>query len=267
MLESLQRQTYQDWVLIVVDNLSTDNTMAILDEAAALDKRIQVSSCPRPMQVNESMNFALEIARQSEGEFLQFLAGDDELGDSNYLELGVSALIGRDRAVTIGRIAHFTESRASVSDDFSSLPLSDNSSKLQEFAVENYWICNLIYGFYRKASFYSVLEQQRFSFTPNLSSDWWFSLGAASSLKVAFEGRLEYRKFQKSIDYSDEHYSPNKKLRRSSGVSAAIMFPVAMLGDRVKLLKFREALKLLSLGYAHLAKQVIQSASSRKRLI
>ena len=267
MLESLQRQTYQDWVLIAVDNLSSDNTKAILDDAAALDERIQVSSCPRPMQVNENMNFALEIARQTEGEYLQFLAGDDELGESNYLELGVSALIGRDRALTIGRIAHFAESRATISDDFSSLPLSANSSRLQEFAVKNYWICNLIYGLYRKAAFYSVLENQRFSFTQNLSSDWWFSLGAASSLEIEFEGRLEYKKFQKSIDYADEHYSPNKKLRNSTGVHTAILFPMAMLGDRVRSLKFREALKLLVLGYAHLAKQVLQSASSRKRLI
>jgi glycosyltransferase involved in cell wall biosynthesis len=45
-LRSIARQTFRDWELIAVDDGSTDDSRAILEQAAAADPRLRVISCP-----------------------------------------------------------------------------------------------------------------------------------------------------------------------------------------------------------------------------
>lgn len=74
-VESVLRQTFADWELIIVDDGSTDEPQEILAALQAHDARIRVLSQPNG-GVSSARNHGLEEAR---GEYIQFLDSDDEL--------------------------------------------------------------------------------------------------------------------------------------------------------------------------------------------
>lgn len=74
-IESVLRQTYSGWELILVDDGSTDSTPAICDKAAAADPRVRVIHKPNG-GVSCARNAAMEIAA---GSYFTFLDADDLL--------------------------------------------------------------------------------------------------------------------------------------------------------------------------------------------
>lgn len=73
-IRSIQAQTYTDWELILCDDGSTDDTVAVAESYAAQDTRIRVVRNPRNLGLNHSLNHCLREAR---GEFYARMDGDD----------------------------------------------------------------------------------------------------------------------------------------------------------------------------------------------
>lgn len=73
-IESVVRQTCQDFELIVVDDCSTDNTRAITQQSANGDSRIRVLATPRNLGVAGARNVAIAAAS---GRYIAFLDSDD----------------------------------------------------------------------------------------------------------------------------------------------------------------------------------------------
>lgn len=74
-LDSVLAQTFTDWEAICVDDGSTDDSGAILDEYAANDSRFHVTHQANA-GVSAARNVALDVAR---GEWLAFADGDDRI--------------------------------------------------------------------------------------------------------------------------------------------------------------------------------------------
>lgn len=72
-LDSILAQTHKDWEAILVDDGSLDNSGAICDEYATIDKRFKVIHQKNGGVVN-ARNKALSVAK---GEFLAFVDSDD----------------------------------------------------------------------------------------------------------------------------------------------------------------------------------------------
>lgn len=80
-LESILANTYKNLEIICVDDASTDNTGAILDEYAKKDSRIHV--------IHSAKNNGLSVARniglfQSKGQYISFVDSDDVISPSFY---------------------------------------------------------------------------------------------------------------------------------------------------------------------------------------
>lgn len=84
-VQSVLEQTYRCLELLVVDDASTDSTLAILNEAARSDPRIKVISMPSNSGAAAARNVGLRAAH---GELIAFLDADD-LWQPNKLELQV----------------------------------------------------------------------------------------------------------------------------------------------------------------------------------
>jgi len=75
-IESVLRQSYQNWEYVIVNNCSTDNSLNIALTFADKDKRIRVLSNSKHVSVIENYNIALShISRQSK--YCKIVSADD----------------------------------------------------------------------------------------------------------------------------------------------------------------------------------------------
>lgn len=95
-IESVRAQTFDDWELLLVDDGSTDGSLATLEGWAALDPRIRVLARPHE-GVGAARNAALDAAR---GEYIAFLDSDNTWKPT-HLRTAVGALDADD---TIGTV-------------------------------------------------------------------------------------------------------------------------------------------------------------------
>ncbi len=73
-VDSILKQTFGDWELIIVNDCSTDGTAAIAEEYAAMDPRIQVIHNTTNQKLPESLNIGF---RQVKGKFLTWTSDDN----------------------------------------------------------------------------------------------------------------------------------------------------------------------------------------------
>lgn len=62
-IESILAQTFTDWELIIVDDGSSDNTVAIIQSFAAQDDRIRLIRNETNLELSASLNRGIEVAR------------------------------------------------------------------------------------------------------------------------------------------------------------------------------------------------------------
>ena len=73
-IASVQNQTYPNWELIIVNDASTDNSLAEAERFAAADERIKFLSVAENQGVSYCRNLAIEHAT---GDYITFLDSDD----------------------------------------------------------------------------------------------------------------------------------------------------------------------------------------------
>lgn len=73
-VDSVCRQTFPDWELILVDDGSTDGSPALCDQLAAKDRRVRVFHRKKNQGVSEARNLGLNEAK---GDYIAFLDADD----------------------------------------------------------------------------------------------------------------------------------------------------------------------------------------------
>ncbi len=90
-LNSLKRQTFRDFEVLLVDDGSTDQSGGICDSYSKKDSRFVVIH-----QQNQGVAKArLNGFRQSKGDFISFIDSDDTI-ESNYIEKLINSLIEKD---------------------------------------------------------------------------------------------------------------------------------------------------------------------------
>ncbi len=94
-IESVLTQTFEDWELVISDNLSTDGTSEICAAYAAADPRIR--HVPTGRDISQNENF-IEVFRLARGELFRW-HGDDDWLEPRYAEKTVAALEATPGAV------------------------------------------------------------------------------------------------------------------------------------------------------------------------
>lgn len=104
-IQSVIGQTYEKWELIIVDDASTDGTVAIVQECAAKDNRINLICISKNGGVANARNVAIKIAK---GRFLAFLDSDD-LWLPEKLERQLEFMREKNYAFSFHGYRHFSE--------------------------------------------------------------------------------------------------------------------------------------------------------------
>jgi len=85
-IQSVIKQTYSNWELIIVDDCSTDNSVIIIKKYQEFDKRIKLLKLEKNSGAAIARNKAIEVAK---GDFIAFLDSDDRWIE-NKLEIQVN---------------------------------------------------------------------------------------------------------------------------------------------------------------------------------
>lgn len=96
-IESVEKQTFKDIEIIIVNDCSTDKTGEKILNLSSKYNNIKYIEHKINKKAGGARNTALEIAK---GEYIVFLDGDDYLADSNVLEK-LDKLIGEDKTDVI----------------------------------------------------------------------------------------------------------------------------------------------------------------------
>ena len=84
MLDSVLKQAYPNFELIVVDDGSSDGTAKVIEKYRASDKRIRLVSKSQNEGVSAARNTGLELA---EGDYITFVDADDRIDAAMYRKL------------------------------------------------------------------------------------------------------------------------------------------------------------------------------------
>lgn len=73
-IRSVQQQTYPHWEMIIVDDASTDNSVALIRSIAETDSRIKLHQLPG----NSGPGYARDLAvKNAQGDYIAFIDADD----------------------------------------------------------------------------------------------------------------------------------------------------------------------------------------------
>ena len=106
-IQSIFAQTVKDWELIVIDDGSKDDTTRILEELAAVDKRIRFLKNEKNSGASYTRNRAVALAR---GEWIAFLDSDD-LWRSDKLEKQLALIEKHPNAVICYTASSFIDDK------------------------------------------------------------------------------------------------------------------------------------------------------------
>ena len=73
-IDSVRRQTYPHWELLIVDDASTDGTVGIVQKHCVQEDRIHFVVKPKHSGIADTRNQCLKMAK---GRYLAFLDADD----------------------------------------------------------------------------------------------------------------------------------------------------------------------------------------------
>lgn len=93
-VDSVRNQTYQNWEMILVDDVSKDSSVSIIQDYMKLDNRIKLIQLTENSGAAVARNTAIEAA---EGKYIAFLDSDD-LWYSNKLEKQIEFMMENDYA-------------------------------------------------------------------------------------------------------------------------------------------------------------------------
>lgn len=98
-LKSIQRQTFQDFFVLISDNCSNDNTQEICNEIVSNDNRFIYTRQDKNIGAFANFDYLLS---QANAEYFMFLGHDDEISE-NFLEVCVDYLDSNpDTSITSG---------------------------------------------------------------------------------------------------------------------------------------------------------------------
>ncbi|OQP45456.1 hypothetical protein A4H97_32450 [Niastella yeongjuensis] len=99
-LNSLLQQSFTAFEVLVMDGISKDNTVAIVQDIASRDNRVRISS-EKDAGIYDAMNKGVRLAA---GEWLYFLGADDALYDATVLEKVAAVLTETDADLVYGNV-------------------------------------------------------------------------------------------------------------------------------------------------------------------
>lgn len=132
-IESVQKQTYTNWEMIIVDDCSRDDTKAVVERYQQEDSRIKYHCLTENSGAAVARTKAMELAT---GQYIAFLDSDD-LWMKNKLEKQIKFMQENDYAFSSTSYQHMSESGQMLEKVLQAIPKTDYNRLLLDCPVGN----------------------------------------------------------------------------------------------------------------------------------
>lgn len=164
-LESVLLQSYPNWECIIVDDGSTDNTVAVIKEFIKNDSRFSFYNLEHK-GVSYARNYALSVVK---GEFIQFLDSDDLLHENKIKDsLAALAKDEFDRKIVISNFRMFRDTLQNSEAPFCKLTLAEFNFEKVLYDWDFEFNIPIHCGFFHKSNF----ENFKFQSELGAKEDW-----------------------------------------------------------------------------------------------
>lgn len=196
--DSITKQTFSDFEVIVINDGSKDNSGEICDHYAKIDSRFKIIH-----KKNEGVSIARNTGiEHASGEYITFIDSDDWI-DDDYLQMMMSVAITDCDLVVSGVINEY------INGDTSKLGISRNSFSSNNAKLLHQLIKSRLYfGPYNKLFKYNIIKQHNILFPHDIS------YGEDRIFNYAY---MHYVDTIQTISYAGYHY-----LRLTEGTLSTI---------------------------------------------
>ena len=132
-IESVQRQTYTNWEMIIVDDCSTDDTKNVVEKYQEQDERIKYHCLTENSGAAVARTKAMDLAA---GQYMAFLDSDD-LWMPDKLEKQLEFMQKNNYAFTSTSYQHMTEDGKMMPKVLNAVPKTDYNRLLLDCPVGN----------------------------------------------------------------------------------------------------------------------------------
>ena len=132
-IESVQRQTYTNWEMIIIDDCSTDDTKSVVEKYLQQDKRIKYRCLAENSGAAVARTKAMELAA---GQYMAFLDSDD-LWMPDKLEKQLAFMQKNNYAFSSTSYQHMTEDGKMMPKVLNAVPKTDYNRLLLDCPVGN----------------------------------------------------------------------------------------------------------------------------------
>ena len=132
-IESVQKQTYTNWEMIIVDDCSTDDTKSVVEKYLQQDERIKYHCLAENSGAAVARTKAMELAT---GQYMAFLDSDD-LWMPDKLEKQLEFMQKNNYAFTSTSYQHMSEEGEMIPKVLQAIPKTDYNRLLLDCPVGN----------------------------------------------------------------------------------------------------------------------------------
>ena len=111
-IESVLAQTYQNWEMLIMNDVSTDNSLAIVSVYAKKDERIKIVNTEKNVGVVKGRNFLIDLAS---GKYIAFLDADDYWHNEK-LEKQIKFMKEKNASISCTEYTRVKESEEKIND-------------------------------------------------------------------------------------------------------------------------------------------------------
>ena len=111
-IESVLSQTYENWEMLIMNDVSTDNSLAVVNEFAKKNDRIKVVNTEKNMGVVKGRNHLIDLAN---GKYIAFLDADD-YWHSQKLEKQIQFMKEKNASISCTEYTRVKENEEKIND-------------------------------------------------------------------------------------------------------------------------------------------------------
>jgi len=202
-LLSVQSQTLGNFIVLMSDNNSTDNSASVAEKFQNSDNRFVLFKQAQSVSVGTNWNSLVAILENYDAEYVMWLSADDYIEGDDYLQdLVFTAENSPEIDCFIPKFMNISQGGVLNSAHIFETTIHSSITLIRKINLANKWAnCVSLYGLYRRSTFDFLSKSLSSRILDAPESDWWWTFTLTDNFRSIGVRSSTYVKTIKDIPY------------------------------------------------------------------